>query len=547
MGHELLESVELASGLPTWRWRIDDVVLERTLAFVAGAPALVVEHRLLAGGPVELTLEPLCTWRDAHGERREPAGLRVEAAADGFTVEESYRVAGPGWEPDASWYRDVHHREEAARGLNPEEDLLRPGRFRRMLSVGETFEVQAWAGDLSQPPPPAREVITLARQRAARLETNAAHPALAVAADAFIVRTGAGVDVVAGYPWFGSWSRDTMISYEGLFLATGRGEEGRGLLRAHAATLSEGMLANTADTGRVEYNTADATLWFLHAAARHVAVTGDTDLAAELAPALRDVVDHHLAGTRYGIRVDHDGLLTQGADGYALTWMDAVVHGTAITPRRGKAVELNALWISGLGGLAEHFGIDGYETVRARAVESFGRRFPTPVGWLNDVVDGPAGDDASLRPNQLLAIGLPHAPLRSAPAARDVVAAAERALLTPLGLRTLAPGQPGYIGHHRGDPAARDRAYHQGTVWPWLIGPYVDAAVAVGHPLDGVHDGLLAHLGEWGVGSVSETADGDAPHAATGCPFQAWSVAELLRTLGAISSAPVDRAGRPTR
>jgi predicted glycogen debranching enzyme len=213
--------------------------------------------------------------------------------------------------------------------------------------------------------------------------------------------------------------------------------------------------------------------------------------------------------------------------------MDAVVHGVPATPRHGKAVELNALWINGLAGLAslrarlgrDHTDLDA---LRSRAVRSFQERFPSPRGWLYDTVDGPAGDDPALRPNQLLAYGLPHAPLRDSgdPTAVQAVA---RALLTPLGLRTLAPFEPGYVGRHRGDPASRDRAYHQGTVWPWLIGPFADAAAAVGLPTPGLLDGLTAHLDEWGVGSVSETADGDPPHEATGCPFQAWSVAELTR------------------
>jgi predicted glycogen debranching enzyme len=329
-----------------------------------------------------------------------------------------------------------------------------------------------------------------------------------------------------------------MISYEGLFLTTGRAAEGRELLGSYAATLSEGMLANTADTGRVEHNTADGTLWFLHAVDRHVAATGDTDLAAELVGGLEDVIAWHRAGTRYGIRVEPDGLLTQGADGYALTWMDAVIHGTPVTPRHGKAVELNALWINGLGAVAtlrERLGRDrdDLDALRGRAVDSFTRRFAAPSGWLYDVIDGPAGADAALRPNQLLGYGLPHAPLRGAQAGPVAVRAIGRALLTPLGPRTLDPADPAYLGEHRGDPAGRDRAYHQGTVWPWLIGPYADAAAAVGLPAGGLLGGLVAHLADWGIGSVSETADGNPPHAATGCPFQAWSVAETLRVLAA--------------
>jgi predicted glycogen debranching enzyme len=534
-GHELLECVEMRDGVPTWRWRIGDVVLERTVAMRRGESCVAIMHRVVGGGPVELSLEPLCTWRDAHGERHEGDGLKVEQVSNGFVVENSYRIMGPGWHGEGEWYLGTFHREEGARGLNATEDLFRAGRFTQRLAQGETLEVRAWAGDLSAEPPPATAIIEAARARNRALVNGHAEPVLSLAADAFIVQTAAGPDVVAGYPWFGAWSRDTMISYPGLFLATGRVAEGRDLLRAYARTLSEGMLANTADTGQVEHNTADATLWFLHAVERHVTATGDLDLAADLVAPLDGIIDYHVKGTRYGIRVDpQDGLLTQGVEGYALSWMDAVIHGTAVTPRHGKAVELNALWINGLAALAAlrqcvGRSYEDLEALRATAAASFARRFPSPNGWLHDVVDGPAGDDASLRPNQLLAFGLPYAPLRGADP--GPVRAVGRQLLTPLGVRTLAPADPAYQGRHRGDPAGRDRAYHQGTVWPWLIGPYADAAEAVGLRPDGLFDGLRAHLDEWGVGSVSETADGDPPHEATGCPFQAWSVAELLRSV----------------
>jgi predicted glycogen debranching enzyme len=284
------------------------------------------------------------------------------------------------------------------------------------------------------------------------------------------------------------------------------------------------MLANTADTGSLEYNTADGTLWFLHAVGRHVDRTGDVDLAVEFAHNLVDVISHHVAGTRYGIAVDPaDGLLTQGADGLALTWMDARVDGVPVTQRAGKAVEINALWINGLAtvaGLLEHLGQESSDVRRLETLArgSFAKAF-LHDGRCDDVVGDPR-----LRPNQLLAVSLPFAPLQE----RSVVESCAP-LVTPLGLRSLDPADPGYLGRHRGSPAERDSAYHQGTVWPWLAGPYVDAALKTGVPVDGVLDGLEAHLSEWGLGSVSETADGDSPHGATGCPFQAWSVAEVLR------------------
>ncbi|MGB2566895.1 amylo-alpha-1,6-glucosidase [Micromonospora citrea] len=549
-GFELLERFDLVDGLPRWRWRIGDVVIERELAMTHGRSCVAVVHRLLAGGPVRLELSAACTWRDAHGERRaDGPAPRMEPVDGGAVIEGSYRLSGPDWRPEGQWWLGVRHREEAARGLHPEEDLWYAGRFAGALDrPGDTVSVLAWADDLAAPPPAATEVVAAARARH-RTVVAAAKPAdpveatLALAADAFVVRTGAGPDVVAGYPWFGAWSRDTMTSYEGLFLCTGRADEGRELLRSYAATLSEGMLANTADTGRVEYNTVDATLWFLHAVSRHVTATGDTDLGDELLPALHGVVRAHLAGTRYGIAVDPaDGLITQGGTpGTALTWMDARVYGVPVTPRTGKPVEVNALWVNGLAGLAELTELAGQDAaelwrLHARATDAFRRRFPAPAGWLHDVVDAPAPayplggaahhDDDLLRPNQLLAWSLPYAPLEPDPATLRRVAAG---LGTPLGPRSLSPDSPDFAPRHRGGPAERDTAYHQGTVWPWLIGPYVDAYRKAGLATDDLLVGLVGHLGEFGLGSVSETADGTAPHAATGCPFQAWSVAELLR------------------
>ena len=533
-GHTVLESFDLDDGLPRWRWRVGEVVLERELAIRHGSASVAVVHRLLAGGPVSLALEALVTWRDAHGERYAGEPPAVEHNDGGAVVEASLRLRGPGGTPARDWYRGVHARLEADRGLNPDEDLWLAGRFAAELpTAGDTLAVSAWAGDLAVEPPLAIDVVATARRRARGLVATAATAddvgaRLALAADSFITTAP---DVVAGYPWFGSWSRDTMTSYEGLFLATGRAEEGRALLHGYAATISEGMLANTADTGATEYNTADATLWFLHAIDRHVAATGDLDLAAAVVPVLDGVIKAHVEGTRYGIGVDPaDGLLTQGQPGYALTWMDARIDGVGVTPRIGKAVEINALWVNGLAALqALHARLGGdapeITALHERAHASFATRFPGPGGGLYDVVDGPAGDDDAVRPNQLVAFSLPYAPL-TAPGA---LGSLTQALLTPLGLRSLAPGSPGYRGQHRGGPRNRDSAYHQGTVWPWLIGPYFDTCRHAGARTDGVLAGLTAHLAEWGLGSISETADGDPPHAANGCPFQAWSVAEFLR------------------
>ena len=530
-GHVHLESFVLEDGLPRWRWTVGDVAIEREIAMDHGRAAMAVIHRVVRSSrPIRLELHPLCTWRDVHGERFAGGAPSVELAARGFVFEGAYRVAASGsFEPNGTWYRDVHYRAETERGLNDREDVWHPGHFSIELETGQAHELVAWAAPLDEPPPPATSIMARAIERAASVVATAradeeAGRILAVAADQFIV---SGPTVVAGYPWFGDWSRDTMTSYEGLFLETRRETEGRALLLRMAATLSEGMLANTADVGGTEYNTADATLWFLNAIGRHVERTGDMDMAGALSPALLDIIDHHRDGTRYGIKVDPaDGLLRQGADGLALTWMDARVDGGPITQRAGKAVEINALWINGLAtvaGLEERLGrdISSLRALEGTARASFERSFLRPSGCA-DVIDP---DNLQLRPNCLLAVSLPHAPLADV----GVVRSAAEELLTSLGLRSLAPSDPAYVGRHRGGPPQRDAAYHQGTVWPWLIGPYVEAALKTGVLVEGVLAGLEQHLYEWGLGSVSETADGDPPHAATGCPMQAWSVAELIR------------------
>ena len=535
-GHELLVSFDLEDGVPRWRWRIGGIVVERELAAAHGSPVVGVVHRLLAADrPVRLELAPLCTWRSVHGERNADGWPAVEHDDGGFDFEQAYRVAGAGWTPAGEWYRGVRAREEAARGLEDTEDLWAAGTFGADLEPGDAHEVTASVARLDGPVPRAGEIVAGARARAAQLLASAgAHDdvdaQLLLAADQFAITTSGRPTAVAGYPWFGEWSRDLMTSYEGLYLSTGRRDEGREVLQTSAATVSEGMLANTADTGSLEYNTVDGTLWFVHAAGRHVETTGDDDLGDELAPVLEQIVQRHLDGTRYGIGADAaDGLLRQGAEGWALTWMDARVDGVPVTQRAGKPAEVNALWIRALDVASRLVRNADYATLRDKAAASFAARFVrADGGGLYDVVDGPGGDDASVRPNQLLAVSLPGSPLTPG-ASRAAVDACRRSLLTPIGLRSLSPDDPRYKPYHRGSPAERDAAYHEGTVWPWLLGPYVDAARAAGLTTDGVLDGIELHLGEWGLGSVSETADGAAPHLATGCPFQAWSVAEVLR------------------
>ncbi len=538
-GHELIATFDLDDGVPRWRYDLGEARLEVELAMVHGSSTIGIVHRLLAGNAT-LEITPLCTWRDQHGDRFGAApSPAVDITATGFVFESAYRVDGVGFEPAGSWYRGEYHREEASRGLGPTEDLWTPGLFRCALTPGTAFELTASA-DLALPAPSAVGIVEAARIRATRLADQAGvvddvGRILVRAADQFIVQTPTGPTAVAGYPWFGEWSRDLFTSYEGLFLCTGRADEGREVLVRASGTVSEGMLANTADVGTLEYNTIDATLWFVHALHRHLEHTGDTGLGEQLADTLGAILEAHRDGTRFGIGVDEaTGLLRGGAAGWALTWMDARVDGRPVTPRAGFPVEIQALWINALGASIDILDRLGrptgeWDELRNRALASFPSMFAHDGGALVDVVDETGNPDASCRPNQLLATSLPFGPVTDDHDVANIVEACQD-LVTSIGLRSLSPRDPSYRGRHRGSPAERDDAYHQGTVWPWLIGPYVDAANRAGQDITGVLDGLELHLAESGLGSVSETADGDAPHGTTGCPFQAWSVAELIRS-----------------
>jgi predicted glycogen debranching enzyme len=358
--------------------------------------------------------------------------------------------------------------------------------------------------------------------------------------------------VIAGYHWFTDWGRDTMISLEGLTLVTGRIGDARNILGTFARYVKDGLIPNMFPEGKSAglYHTADATLWFFHAIDRYLTYSQDHALLANLLPTLTDIAEHHAEGTRFGIGVDpRDGLLRQGAVDLPLTWMDAKVGDLVVTPRRGKAVEINALYYNALRLLAQWL-TDAGEDRRAgeclgraeRLRVSFNARFwSAEKGYLYDVIDGDGGDSLELRPNQLFAISLPYAVLEPS-RWESVVAACERTLLTPVGLRSLAPGEPDYKAAYFGDLRARDLAYHQGTVWGWLIGPFVDAWLRV-HPDDrerapGFVRAFTEHLSEACVGSISEVFDAEAPFAARGCIAQAWSVAEVLRVLAKLAASP---------
>jgi glycogen debranching enzyme len=522
-GHTYLETFSLVDGVPRWRWRIGDVVIERELALWHGRPSLAVVHRVVAApGPVGVAVAAMC----APGPGAAPP--RVDPVADGVVVAGAYRIAGPGWQPGGDWHYGAATRADAAVA-----DLWWAGTSFARVGPGATCEISAWAGTLHERPPAATAVLAATRERACALVSAAKAEGsggpLVLAADAFVVRGADGPDVVAGYPEPAGHPGDTTAAYEGLFLATGRLEEGRELLRVRTrAAVRAARTPGPRDP-------VDAPLWLVHAVERHVTRTGDGDLAAELVGPLARLLRAHLAGAG-PLRLDPADELLR---------LDAPASTDDGPARVGKPVDLNALWVNALGALCELLAETGRDSGpararHARARASFAARYRAPEGWLYDLVEGPAGayplgagafhDDPSLRPGQLLAWSLPHAPLAGSgdPAAdRRAVRAVGAALLTPLGLRTLAPAEYGYAG-----AADRDATGHQGTVWPWLIGAYADACAATGLPTDGLLTGLEAHVHEWGVGSISEAADGDPPHRAAGNPFCARGVAEVLRVRG---------------
>ncbi len=372
---------------------------------------------------------------------------------------------------------------------------------------------------------------------------------LVLAADQFIVRRSLpddpdGRSVIAGYPWFGDWGRDTMISLPGLTLVTGRHDVAARVLRTFARFVDRGMLPNRfPDEGETpEYNTVDATLWYFEAIRAYHAATDDDGLLGDLFPVLQEIVEWHRRGTRYHIQVDpDDGLLYAGEPGVQLTWMDAKVGDWVVTPRIGKPVEINALWYNALRSMADfarRLGepLSPYEALAEQTVTGFARFWNQDTGYCYDVIHGPDGDDPALRPNQLFAVSLPHSPL-SPSQQRAVVDVCARRLLTSHGLRSLARDDPAYIGHYGGDRRQRDAAYHQGTVWSWLIGPFVTAYLRVYDDRERARSFLqpfIHHLVDHGVGSISEIFDGDAPFAPRGCIAQAWSVGEVLRAWSAV-------------
>lgn len=578
-GYRLIESFRLEGTTPVWTFACADALVEKRVWMEHGANTTYVSYRLLRSGvPARLTLKALVNYRDYHATthagdwrmdvRRVQQGLEIRAfdgAAPFFLLSTSAAAA-----PAQDWYRNFDLALARYRGLDDTEDHLHAGTFTAMLVPGQEVTLVVGTDAAASTDGTAAFKRHVARERSLLDRWSASHPVCAstappwvrqfvLAADQFIVGrplTGdpAALSVIAGYPWFGDWGRDTMIALPGLALSTGRPEIARGILRTFARFVDRGMLPNVFpdDGSAPEYNTADAALWFFEAVRQYQGATQDDEFLSGVFPVLAEMIEWHIRGTRYSIRVNADGLLYAGEPGVQLTWMDAKVGDWVVTPRIGLPIEINALWYNALMAMRSFARrlkkpTASYETSAKRVRASFQRFWNDQAGYCYDVLDGPGGTDASLRPNQIFAVALPESPL-TPEQQRAVVDSCARQLLTSHGLRSLAPHHPDYHGLYGGRPLERDAAYHQGTVWGWLLGPFVLAHLRV-YKDPGFAASFLApmadHIKVHGMGSASEIFDGDPPHAPRGCIAQAWTVAEILRAWTATAAPKAKlRAGR---
>ncbi|MGA7398437.1 MAG: amylo-alpha-1,6-glucosidase [Candidatus Sulfotelmatobacter sp.] len=549
-------------------YQIEGIEIEKTVFMIHGENSTLVHYELKKNNHPEriknlrLELRPLIAFRDYHSTTHENGAINraIEQRPGLATLTPYQGLPSLHFAHNAvelrrtgDWYRNFEYDSERERGLDFSEDLFNPCvllfdlRLRRQASVIASTDPH----DVGQVAEYRQAEITRRRNVAVSspLTSGTNHDAFAQdlvnAADQYIVSRGDQKTVIAGYHWFSDWGRDTMIALPGLTLPTGKPEVARSILRAFAQHVDQGMLPNRfPDAGEApEYNTVDATLWFFEAARAYLAYTGDLKFVRdELFPVFADIVSWHVRGTRYGIKVDSSGLLSSGEPGVQLTWMDAKVGDWVVTPRRGKPVEIQALWYNALcimEDLARRFadepGQKRYRNMATLASWSFNRLFwNESMGCLYDVTNG-APPDPSVRPNQIFAVSLTHSML-SPERAKCVVQKVQEHLLTPYGLRSLAPTDPQYRGRYIGGPTERDGAYHQGTVWPWLLGPFISAYVKVNGGSETARrqagewlEPLRGHLTDGGLGHISEIFDGDAPHLPRGCIAQAWSVAEILR------------------
>jgi predicted glycogen debranching enzyme len=561
-GHCYLKEFRL-DPFPVFAYEAEGIRIEKTVFMIYGENSTVIEYRLLnadslSAWNVQLEVRPMVAFRDYHSTARQNSSINPHVITEsGLAVFLPYvglpalRVShnAAHIETNGVWYRNFEYEAERQRGLDFTEDLFNPFLLKFDLKANPQASIIASTerrdlnrlSDFKQSEIRRRESVI-----AASPNENDIVRQLVRAADQYIVARGNQKTIIAGYHWFSDWGRDTMIALPGLTMATGRFDVAKSILLEFARHLDQGMLPNRfPDAGESpEYNTVDATLWFFEAVRSLLAYTEDYEFVrSKLYNALVDVIDWHVRGTRYGIHVDKDGLLASGAEGIQLTWMDAKVGDWVVTPRRGKPVEIQALWYNALRvmeNLADRFGDDAhkkqYRDMASRAKKSFNKLFwNQETNCLFDVIDGDIRD-ASIRPNQMLAVSLTHSMLTRDKAKR-IVETVERHLLTPYGLRSLSPDDAQYRHRYEGDSWSRDSAYHQGTVWAWLMGPFITAYVKTNgsrtkavraRALD-LLNAFRDHLNDAGLGQVSEIFDADAPHNPRGCIAQAWSVAELLR------------------
>lgn len=572
-GFRHIESFRLEGTTPVWMYALADALLEKRIWMRHGENETYIQYTLVrASSSMEIEAKCLVNYRDFHsfthaGEWRMridplPGGVQVVAfeGATPFYV----RGAGTSCEPQNAWCFGCFFPREKERGLNSSEDILSAAHFHAKLEVGASLTLVASTN--------ANASLDGGRARAESAEREAEFlrssqsknsgsvedrpqwlPQLLLAADQFIVkrplpRQPDGQSVIAGYHWFGDWGRDAMIALPGLTITTGRSNIARQILLAFARYVNGGMLPNNFPDsgGKPEYNTVDATLWFFEAVRQYFADTQDRGTLQELFPLLAGIIDVHRKGTRFNIHVDPaDGLLYAGGPGVQLTWMDAKIDDWVVTPRTGKPVEINALWINALetqAGFARQLvkPSTSFEELAVQAKQNFQKFWNAERGCCFDVIDAPGrGNDPSLRPNQIFAVSLPVSPL-TPEQQKSVVDLCARRLLTSCGLRSLAPEEPGYCGRYEGDPRQRDSAYHQGTTWGWLLGPFALAHFRVYRDSTAARrflEPLAQQIHGYGLGTLGEIFDGDAPFTPRGCIAQAWTVAELLRVWHALRSS----------
>jgi predicted glycogen debranching enzyme len=571
-GYKNIEQFRLVGSVPVWRFACADALLEKRIWMQQGANTTYIHYSLKrATQPIQLTIKALVNDRDYHGDTQSDdwsttivavdQGISITAHADAKPL----YLFSPGAQIESvhHWYYNFDLAAERERGLNDRENHLHVATITFTLNPGESVSVIASTeaqvnlnaeATLQQRHTYDQKLLNSWNSHH-RNHASISPPwiqQLVLAADQFIVDRPAsnqanGKTIIAGYHWFGDWGRDTMISLPGLTLATGRPEIARSILRTFAKYVDRGMLPNRfPDAGELpEYNTVDATLWYFEAIRLYYNATEDEELLQELFPVLAEIIDWHCRGTRYNIHLDaSDGLLYAGEAGVQLTWMDAKVGDWVVTPRIGKPIEINALWYNALRSLAKFARLlnkpyQEYEALADRVIAKFHRFWLEEKGYCYDVIDSPTGDDDSFRPNQIFAVSLPHGgangwtALLNKQQQHQVVDRCGQLLLTSYGLRSLAPHDPQYQGHYGGNQLQRDGAYHQGTTWGWLLGPFVQAHLRVYQdpPLARQFlEPMQQHLYADGIGSMSEIFDGDAPIAARGCIAQAWTVAEVLRS-----------------